>query len=833
MCISIYGDHTFKVRLKIEKSNDGGPDASFDKFYSTPGAWQQLCFDLLGPDINGAMTTAGFTYTRFTLFPEYGAVPADDASYYVDNIVKITGGGQPPASNVIADWDGTDLTIAGSFGNGHFADSIFAIVANPNPSGINMSANVQNWQKANNANTWGGFYYDPPEALDLTGAFGQVCLSVYGDHVFKVRVKIEKSNDGGPDLSFDLFYTAPGEWQQLCYNLMGMDVTGAWGSAAGFTYTRITIFPEFGVTPADDATYYVDDIFKVTGGGSVPGELISDYEPSGITVDMVGSFGNGHFAAGLFPVVANPSPDGVNSSSMVQEWCKANDANTWGGWFMDVDTLDFTGTEALVCVSILADHASLLRLKLEGSATGPDLSIDQNYTTPNEWQVLCFDYTQPDVNGNTGLGHQYHRITVFPDFGTVPASDACYYLDNFYKVTNGGGTILQLLGNVIQASPDHTILTNLVNTADLWSEINASGVTVFAPTDDAFNALPVGQMDALMNNTDNALYNMLLHHVVYDTLSSSALTMGLHFITRNGQDGIVTAANSGVANATITEADVPGVNGIMHVIDAVLEFPVDPAVYVHADYEDPALSPQWNRFGTQNNIESVWYVANPAPGGVNTSGNVVQYKRYPDPSATWQGIYIDLDRPLNYTGAMTQLCLDLWTDHAAKVRFKHELSSTTAPDRSWVGESVAANEWTTVCVNTTTPSITDGENGVNQIYNRLTFFFDFEDGTNPPDTVIYYFDNVVVNSTSTGTNEIQKLENFKFYPNPASDLITVESDTPIHEAIVFDIAGKQLFRVANPVSNQIDVSSLHGGMYFVNFRGESGELLGTVKLIKQ
>jgi hypothetical protein len=53
---------------------------------------------------------------------------------------------------------------------------------NPNPSGINTSANVQSWEKASDANTWAGFAYNLPEPLDLTGAAGQVCLKVHGDH---------------------------------------------------------------------------------------------------------------------------------------------------------------------------------------------------------------------------------------------------------------------------------------------------------------------------------------------------------------------------------------------------------------------------------------------------------------------------------------------------------------------------------------------------------------------------------------------------------------------------------------------------------------------------
>ncbi len=837
ICLDVYGENPFRMRVKLEESNDGGPDLSFDLEYTAAGEWEQLCYDLFGADSGGGIGAAqGFTYNKLVLFPGREGVPAVETAYYVDNIKKTTGTKANTVTKIMAAYEPYGLKMGGSFGNGYFADSLFAAVPNPNPSGINTSGNVQIWKKATDAVTWGGYYFDLPEPLELTGQTGQVCIDVYGDKEFLMQFKIEDHVGDGPDVSFDMDYTTPGEWQQLCYDLMGFDNQGNFGTAAGFTYTRIALFPDRGVVPAEETSYYLDNIVKTTGSGlDEDYALISDYEPMGTAIQMALSFGNGHFGDSIFPVVANPSMDAVNSSMMVQQWCKANDAQSWGGWAADVDTIDFTGNKATVCVSMYAEAADNLQLKLEGSATGPDLNIILDYTTPGEWQELCFDYSEPDINGNVGLGHLYTRISFFPDFGVVPPADRCYYLDNVYKITNGGGAILELLGTVIETSPDHTILSNLLSTADLWGPVNAAGVTIFAPTDDAFNALPQNVMDALMNNTDNLLYNALLHHVVADTVSAEMMTQDMHMISQNGQDIIVTEAGAKVANANITTPDVAGVNGMLHIVDAVLEFPDDPEFYMIADYESPEFSPEWTDFNGGSNTKFE-IVPNPAPDDGNNSSMVGSFVK-DTAGNVWQGIYYDVERPLNLYNDMLMVCMDYWSPTGGIVRLKLEKATTGTSDfPAWQFENDVVAGWNEVCWDLSGIDDDLGVQLTNHIFTRLTLFFDFpfENATLPDMPTTFYFDNMrQVRLGSTSVQKIDQLENFRFYPNPATNMINIESDTPLHRVTVFDVTGRYMMQVNNPVENNLEVSRLQQGMYFASFQDEHGNAMGTVRFIKQ
>ncbi len=127
--------------------------------------------------------------------------------------------------------------------------------------------------------------------------------------------------------------------------------------------------------------------------------------------------------------------------------------------------------------------------------------------------------------------------------------------------------------DVVQNSPDHTVLEAAVNAAGLGATLSGTGpFTVFAPTDAAFAALPAGTVQALLTDPQGALTQVLLYHVVTGKALSSSLTNGQTIATINGKNVTVTINANGVFinNAKVTVADVVADNGVVHVIDAVL-----------------------------------------------------------------------------------------------------------------------------------------------------------------------------------------------------------------------------------------------------------------------
>ncbi len=131
----------------------------------------------------------------------------------------------------------------------------------------------------------------------------------------------------------------------------------------------------------------------------------------------------------------------------------------------------------------------------------------------------------------------------------------------------------QTVVDVIVNSPDHETLEVAVIAANLATTLSGDGpFTVFAPTDDAFDALPAGTVEALLSDPEGALTDILLYHVLGADVRSTDLSDGQTATTLNGKDITVTINTDGVFinDAQVTVADIVADNGVVHVIDAVL-----------------------------------------------------------------------------------------------------------------------------------------------------------------------------------------------------------------------------------------------------------------------
>ena len=127
--------------------------------------------------------------------------------------------------------------------------------------------------------------------------------------------------------------------------------------------------------------------------------------------------------------------------------------------------------------------------------------------------------------------------------------------------------------DIILESTDHTTLAAALTAADLVGTLQGDGpFTVFAPTNDAFAALPAGLLDDLLADPSGDLTDILLYHVVGALAMSTDLTDGQEVTTLLGQDVVVTITNGTVKinDAEVTIADLAADNGVVHVIDVVL-----------------------------------------------------------------------------------------------------------------------------------------------------------------------------------------------------------------------------------------------------------------------
>lgn len=158
----------------------------------------------------------------------------------------------------------------------------------------------------------------------------------------------------------------------------------------------------------------------------------------------------------------------------------------------------------------------------------------------------------------------------------------------FAQVMVGGAPMLaskDIVDNAVN-SKDHTTLVAAVKAAGLVDTLKSAGpFTVFAPTNAAFGALPVGTVDTLLKPENKpTLTKVLTYHVVAGKYDAAALTKliadgkGMASL-KTVAGGTLTAKASGNAvmvtdekggMATVTIADVYQFNGVIHVVDKVL-----------------------------------------------------------------------------------------------------------------------------------------------------------------------------------------------------------------------------------------------------------------------
>merc|ERR1712086_867135 len=170
--------------------------------------------------------------------------------------------------------------------------------------------------------------------------------------------------------------------------------------------------------------------------------------------------------------------------------------------------------------------------------------------------------------GTNGVVHIIDKVLVPADLPTAGPTTA--------GPTTAGPTTAGPTLNIVQTAQGNDDLSQLVteltaSPGDLVTTLSGTGpFTVFAPTNEAFNALTAAP-------TGDALKDVLLAHVHSGAAFSTDLSDGQVVATLFGDgitvgiaDGVVTLTSTGGVTATVTIPNVACTNGVVHVIDQVL-----------------------------------------------------------------------------------------------------------------------------------------------------------------------------------------------------------------------------------------------------------------------
>ena len=194
-------------------------------------------------------------------------------------------------------------------------------------------------------------------------------------------------------------------------------------------------------------------------------------------------------------------------------------------------------------------------------------TLEQKYVTVRiagkDILINSAKVTTADVQASNGVIHIIDAVllpsSAPPSPGPSPAPSP------------GTQNIVQLA----QATPSLSTLVTALGAASLVQTLEGTGpFTVFAPTNDAFQNLPAGTLANLLKPENKAkLVDILTFHVVAGDVHAKDILDGERLKTVEGMFLMAAVNSSGVFlnNAKVTTADVNASNGVVHIINEVLQ----------------------------------------------------------------------------------------------------------------------------------------------------------------------------------------------------------------------------------------------------------------------
>ena len=295
------------------------------------------------------------------------------------------------------------------------------IVANPDASGDNTSANVAQWDRSDWAQ-YDNVYTDVlPGTIDFTTGT-VLSLKVWSPIACDVLFKLEGSAAPVERL---MSISTPNQWVQLDFDFSG---------EATDSYNKIIFFLDFATFNAN--TFYFDDIegpeFNDNGSGGGTLELPITFDDPDAAYDLVDFGGN------VSEIIVDPD----NAENYIVKTIKSGTAELWAGTTVGgtvglANPIPFTVDSTLMGVVVWSPEAGIpIRLKVEdASNSGITCETEAVTTVAMAWDTLIFNFAKP-VPGTPALNvaNVYNKPSIFFNFGKtgVEAGEQTYYWDYLY-----------------------------------------------------------------------------------------------------------------------------------------------------------------------------------------------------------------------------------------------------------------------------------------------------------------------------------------------------------------------------------------------------------------
>ena len=232
---------------------------------------------------------------------------------------------------------------------------------------------------------------------------------------------------------------------------------------------------------------------------------------------------------------------------------------------LDQETRDTLLSSDQQAIPSLRAHVTIGQFRMEELAAFGIVPVATPAEYPVTEQAGAFfvgeaQVLEPDLQASNGVVHIVDTFlgTGLPDEAPPPTEPPSPDIPVGQIITERDD--LSTLAAALGAAADTGLL-----------EAGEEGFTVFAPTNDAFAALPAGSVPVLVE-TQPKLVELLGYHVVSGRVTAADLADGQVLVTSTGAELPVSIDGDtiSVGGALVTEPDIEAANGVIHIVDGVL-----------------------------------------------------------------------------------------------------------------------------------------------------------------------------------------------------------------------------------------------------------------------
>lgn len=247
------------MRMKVENQHNNGQSVETMATTSMIVGWQTLTFNFMNQATGTAQFDSSYTYDMLSIFPGWATTTSD--VYYIDDIttsLETTGGNGGGSQGIVA--TPTLITYESSDTSGYLTTAFQGATASVDnaPAGGRGGKALRIFRN-------GGQTYAGADLLNTTGTNKKITsasnkvitMNFYSSVHGTIRVKVQLL-----DSQISQTVNAVYGWQRLTINF-GSNLDHDWADTASysnsFNYSRLEIFPNFGVID-NGVAYYVDDV---------------------------------------------------------------------------------------------------------------------------------------------------------------------------------------------------------------------------------------------------------------------------------------------------------------------------------------------------------------------------------------------------------------------------------------------------------------------------------------------------------------------------------------------------------------------------------------------